>query len=119
MYASMLFIPLLLASYVSAHGFVHSVAINGKTFTGNTPSGQRNNRDTVIRQIRTQDPVKGARNADVNCGAGAFSASDVADANPGDTLAFDWRTADLGNVSSLSFPRGLDDRWLLRDRMIY
>ncbi|KAJ2922155.1 hypothetical protein H1R20_g14937, partial [Candolleomyces eurysporus] len=95
MYASIVLLPLLLASYVSAHGFVHSVAINGQTFTGNRPSGQRNNRDTIIRQVRTQDPIKGARNPDVNCGAGSFVASDVADANPGDTLAFDWRTADL------------------------
>jgi hypothetical protein len=110
MYASMFFIPLLLASYVSANGFVHSVAIDGKTFTSNTPSGQRNNRSTVIRQIRTQDPTKGARNPDVNCGPGAFVASDVADANPGDTLTFDWRTAGL---SPVSFPRGLHDRCFL------
>jgi hypothetical protein len=88
-------LPLLLASYVSAHGFVHQIAVNGRTFTGAQPGGQRNNRESVIRQIRTAEPVKGANNAAVNCGPGAFRASTVAEVQPGDTLSFDWRGADL------------------------
>ncbi|KAJ2912097.1 hypothetical protein MD484_g8315, partial [Candolleomyces efflorescens] len=89
---STLFIPLLLASYVAAHGFLYSVTIGDNTFVGNLPSDDRGNRTTIIRQVRTEDPVKGARNPNISCGAGAFIASDVADANPGDTLTFDWRT---------------------------
>ncbi|KAJ2924567.1 hypothetical protein H1R20_g12528, partial [Candolleomyces eurysporus] len=44
--------------------------------------------DTIICQVRTQLTINGARNPDLNCGAGSFVV-------PGDTPAFDWRTADV------------------------
>ncbi|KAJ7835393.1 glycoside hydrolase family 61 protein [Mycena leptocephala] len=73
---------LLATPYVSAHGFVHKVWIGTETFLGNTPNA-----------IDSVDPVKGANNPSLNCGNGAQLASDIADANPGDTTSFlsmDW-----------------------------
>ncbi|RDB30012.1 Cellulose-growth-specific protein [Hypsizygus marmoreus] len=90
-----LFVPLLAAAYVSAHGFVSTITIDGKTFKGNRPSGSKS--PSIIRQISTQDPVKGANNAAVNCGPNAQVASLVADAKPGSTITFDWTAADLSN----------------------
>jgi len=91
-----LLIPLLTAAYVSAHGFLSTVTINGKAFTGNIPSGKKS--PSVIRQVSTQDPNKGAQNPALTCGPNASAGSLVADANPGDTVTFDWRAADLGKV---------------------
>ncbi|KAH9475799.1 Cellulose-growth-specific protein [Psilocybe cubensis] len=88
------FVPLFAAAYVSAHGFLNQISINGKVFTGNVPSGKTN--PSVIRQITTQDPIKGATNPAVTCGTGSTPGSLIADANPGDTVSFDWRTASLG-----------------------
>lgn len=94
--STFLLLPLALASYVSAHGFVHQFSVNGQTFTGARPSNQRSNQKSVIRQVTKQDPIYGATNPDVNCGnGGGFVASDVAKVNPGDVLKFDWRAADL------------------------
>ncbi|KAJ3525159.1 hypothetical protein NMY22_g10693 [Coprinellus aureogranulatus] len=94
--STFLLVPLALASYVSAHGFVYQITANGQTFTGAQPSGQRSNRKSVIRQVTKQDPIYGANNPAVNCGnGGGFSASDVASVNAGDVLKFDWRAADL------------------------
>ncbi|KAF6750394.1 glycoside hydrolase family 61 protein [Ephemerocybe angulata] len=96
MFASkLLVLPLLLASYVHAHGFVHEIAVDGKTYTGAQPSDQRSDLSSIIRQIRDASPVKGANNPDTNCGASAFVASDVGTVQPGDSLTFDWRGADL------------------------
>jgi hypothetical protein len=92
---SLLF-PLLTAAYVSAHGFLRTVTINGKAFTGNVPSG--NTAPSVIRQVSTQNPNKGAQNPALTCGPDATAGSLVADANPGDALTFNWKAADLGNV---------------------
>ncbi|PPQ90713.1 hypothetical protein CVT25_005021 [Psilocybe cyanescens] len=89
-----LFVPLFAAAYVSAHGFLNQITINGKAFTGNVPSGKTN--PSVIRQITTQDPIKGATNVAVTCGTGSTAGSLIADANPGDKVSFDWRTASLG-----------------------
>ncbi|KAJ3495920.1 hypothetical protein NLJ89_g10554 [Agrocybe chaxingu] len=90
-----LFIPLLAAACVSAHGFLADVTINGKSYAGNRPRG--NNGPSIIQQVSTQDPNYGASNPALTCGPDATSASLVADANPGDTFTFDWRTASLGN----------------------
>ena len=92
---SLLF-PLLTAAYVSAHGFLRTLTINGKSYTGNIPSG--NTGPSVIRQISTPFPNKGAQNPALNCGPNATAASLVADANPGDALTFAWKGEDLSNV---------------------
>jgi len=94
--------PLLAAAYVSAHGFVATVTIDGKAFKGNVPNGKTN--PSIIRQISDTSPVKGADNPDTNCGKDAKPASLVADANPGSTVTFDWKAgSDFSNVCLDSF----------------
>ncbi|KAJ7314185.1 glycoside hydrolase family 61 protein, partial [Mycena albidolilacea] len=86
-------LPLLAIPYVSAHGFVHKVWIGTKTYLGNTPSAEPT--ASIVRQINSVDPVKGANNPFVNCGNDAQFASDIADANPGDSMSFLWTREDL------------------------
>ncbi|KAJ7708249.1 hypothetical protein B0H17DRAFT_917105 [Mycena rosella] len=54
------FVLLLLASYASAHGFVSRITINGQMFKGNAPN--ETPVQSIIRQISSGDPVKGATN---------------------------------------------------------
>ncbi|KAF8154893.1 glycosyl hydrolase family 61-domain-containing protein [Crassisporium funariophilum] len=89
---SLLF-PLFAAAYVSAHGFLSKVTINGKVFNGNRPGG--NKAASIIRQVNSPNPNKGAGNAALTCGPGSSAGSLVGDAMPGDTVTFDWRGADL------------------------
>ncbi|KAF5319791.1 hypothetical protein D9611_012859 [Ephemerocybe angulata] len=94
--ASYILLPLLLVSYVSAHGFVHEISVEGgPTLTGAVPSDQRQKGNFAIRQIKSAFPNKGAKNPALNCGPGAFAASAVATIQPGAKLSFDWRAADL------------------------
>jgi len=79
---------------VAAHGFVQDMTIDGKFIKGNGVGGGA--QPSGIRQVFSQDPIKGATNPDVNCGSGAKPASLVLDANPGSQLTFDWRTANGG-----------------------
>ncbi|KAF9070750.1 glycosyl hydrolase family 61-domain-containing protein [Rhodocollybia butyracea] len=79
-------------SSVSAHGYLAALTINGKTYSGNVPGAQAT--PSVIRQVSDISPVKGTSNPDLNCGLSAQLAADVATANPGDSLAFDWRGGD-------------------------
>jgi len=90
-----LFLPLLLnwCATVAAHGFVWRVTIAGKLYMGNIPNGSPN--ASIVRQIDTVEPVKGAMNPYVNCGQDAQLASLEGTANPGDVLTFDWRGGDL------------------------
>lgn len=88
-------IPLLLSAYASAHGYIATVDINGKDFRGNVPNGKTD--PSIIRQIGDVSPVKGASNKDLFCGINEQVASDVATANPGDTISFDWRGGDNSN----------------------
>ncbi len=54
---------------------------------------------SVIRQINSIDPVKGANNKDLNCGHSAQKASLVADVQPGSSLQFFWLAGGGQNVS--------------------
>lgn len=92
-----LFVPLLTAALVSAHGFVSKINIDGKQFKGNVPRGAKN--PSIIRQINDISPVKGANNPNVNCGPGATLAANMGTANPGSNIAFTWSVPN-GNVSS-------------------
>jgi hypothetical protein len=69
--------------------------INGKAFKGNVPSG--NPAPSVIRQIITPEPNKGAKNPALTCGPGSTAGLLIADANPGDAVTFDWRAANLSH----------------------
>src|ERR1700722_20027539 len=84
--------------FVSAHGFVWQVTINGELYMGNVPNA--NPSPSIVRQINNVAPVKGANNTYLNCGQDAQNASQVASANPGDVLTFNWRGGDLSYVSA-------------------
>ncbi|KAJ7111167.1 glycosyl hydrolase family 61-domain-containing protein, partial [Mycena crocata] len=86
---------LLLTSYASAHGFVSRITINGAdgpVFKGNTPNDKP--KASIIRQISTTSPVKGAQNAALSCGPDAPPASSFARVQPGDTMSFFWLSGD-------------------------
>lgn len=83
----------LLPSMVAGHGFVQDITLDGKFFKGN-PVGGPPTGPSAIRQVNSQNPIKGAMNRNVNCGNGATPASLVLDANPGSKLTFNWRAAD-------------------------
>ncbi|OJT10798.1 Endoglucanase-7 [Trametes pubescens] len=93
--------PVLLASlfavlpHVAAHGYLKSVAIDGKTYMGNVPNQAA--ADSPIRQINDVDPVKGASNPNLSCGQSAQNAALVVPANPGSTVAFAWASGNGGN----------------------
>jgi len=93
-------LPLFAAATVSAHGFLSTVTINDKSYKGSTPFGK--DEPSVIRKVSSPDPNKGADNSALTCGPDAAPASQVADANPGDTFTFDWRGADLSKVRLFS-----------------
>ncbi|KAF9459737.1 glycosyl hydrolase family 61-domain-containing protein [Collybia nuda] len=84
-----LFVPLLVAVLVSAHGYVAEITIDSKRFPGNVPRGAK--KPSIIRQISDISPVKGANNPSVNCGPNAQLATEVGNANPGSTISFDWK----------------------------
>ncbi|KAF9479217.1 hypothetical protein BDN70DRAFT_879088 [Pholiota conissans] len=90
-----LLVPLLGAAYASAHGFLRTVTIGSKQYTGNIPSGDTN--PSIIRQISSPDPNKGASNPALTCGPNAKAASQVATVNPGDAVSFSWKGEDLSN----------------------
>lgn len=89
-------LALIVPTLVSAHGFVTTVTIDGKVFQGNVPNGPSN--PSSIRQINDVGPVKGAKSPEVNCGHNAQIATQVANANPGSKLEFDWAGGDLSKV---------------------
>ncbi|KAJ3505932.1 hypothetical protein NMY22_g17412 [Coprinellus aureogranulatus] len=75
---------------VLGHGYVSQVTIAGKPYNGIPPAegGQRG--ASAVRQIQNTQPVKGSDNPQLACGTGATAGSLVADAQPGDTIAFRW-----------------------------
>lgn len=83
------FLSLLLPTLVSAHGFVSQVTIDGTVYKGNSP-GSGATTPSIIRQVSSNSPVKGASNPDLNCGLSAQLAQDVAQANPGSQLEIQW-----------------------------
>ncbi|KAJ7457267.1 glycoside hydrolase family 61 protein [Mycena galericulata] len=91
--SAILILPLLSIPCVSAHGFVHKVWIGTETFLGNTPNAEPTS--SIVRQINTVDPVKGANNSFLNCGQDAQLASNITEADPGQEMSFLWTGGDL------------------------
>ncbi|KAI6001307.1 glycoside hydrolase family 61 protein [Pisolithus albus] len=89
------FLLLLFPASVHPHGFVGSVTIDGTTYQGNLPGGTTN--PSIIRQVSTIDPVKGATNPSLNCGMNATEASDVANTNPGSQMLVHWVGGSTGD----------------------
>ncbi|KAI9567872.1 glycoside hydrolase family 61 protein [Boletus coccyginus] len=78
----------LLPFLVSAHGFIGSVTIDGQSYPGNVPGGATN--PSIIRQVSTINPVKGATDPSINCGMNATLAGNVGNANPGSQVQVHW-----------------------------
>ncbi|KAM6495227.1 glycoside hydrolase family 61 protein [Amanita muscaria] len=89
------FLLTTLVSHVSAHGFVHQLIIDGTPYIGNAPSAPLN--PSILRQVSDIGPVKGTSNPDLSCGLSATLASQVANANPGSTVQWDWRGNSLAH----------------------
>jgi hypothetical protein len=95
-----LVVPILTAAYASAHGYVSQLSIGSTVYQGDKTGQPTDN--SVIRDVSSQDPVKGANNPDLNCGNGSPKPAALdANANPGDTMSFLWTSADGGNVSPM------------------
>ena len=77
-----------------------TVTINGEIYNGNNPALNSKNA-SVIRAVNDPGPTLGALNASLTCGLGAQAASQVAEANPGDTMTFKWINSNYSNVSVL------------------
>ncbi|KAI0755681.1 glycosyl hydrolase family 61-domain-containing protein [Fomes fomentarius] len=80
---------------VLGHGYLHSVAIDGKTYQGNVPNNPTV--DSPIRLIDDVDPVKGTSNPNLSCGQNAQNAALVVPANPGSKVTFAWANGGGGN----------------------
>jgi len=80
--------------FAAAHGILQDMTIDGKFIKGNGVGGSTE--PSAIRHVFSQDPIKGARNRDINCGVGAQPASLVLDVDPGSEMTFNWRTASGG-----------------------
>ncbi|KAJ6480266.1 glycoside hydrolase family 61 protein [Mycena sanguinolenta] len=89
-----LLLPFLTLPSVFGHGFVWKVGIDAtQTLIGNVPNARPTG--SIVRQINSVDPVKGADNPYVNCGNDAQLAEDIVDVNPGDDMSFLWTGGDL------------------------
>ncbi|OCH88830.1 hypothetical protein OBBRIDRAFT_794851 [Obba rivulosa] len=86
---SALFISLLaVAPYVSAHGFLGQVSVDGTPYRGNLPG--KNQGSSPIRMVADISPVKGTTNPDLTCGLSAQAAALTVPANPGSNITFQW-----------------------------
>ncbi|KAF9522111.1 glycosyl hydrolase family 61-domain-containing protein [Crepidotus variabilis] len=92
---SAIILPLLAAGSVSAHGLLSVATINGKQYQG--PKIFGDNGPSPIRAVNSPDPNYGTSNTALTCGPGQTAGANVADANPGDQVSFDWRGADGSN----------------------
>jgi len=81
---------------VSAHGFISSVKIGAKTYSGPFPFSNKN-APSPIRKITTTFPITSATDADMNCGKGAVKAAQVATANAGDKVTLSWQSGQNKN----------------------
>ncbi|EIW52776.1 glycoside hydrolase [Trametes versicolor FP-101664 SS1] len=86
---------LALLPFVSAHGYVSQVTIDGTSYKGNTPGSS--SVKSAIRMIDDVSPVKGATNKYLSCGQNAQKASTVATASPGSKVSFKWSAITGGN----------------------
>ncbi|KAF7300308.1 hypothetical protein HMN09_00914100 [Mycena chlorophos] len=82
-----------LSPTVSAHGWIGSMHVAGKLFTGPKPAEQLPNPPpSAIRQIANNLPVKDVSSPALTCGLNSQPASQVATVPAGSTLALRWET---------------------------
>jgi len=96
-FASSIFLASCLSTSVMAHGFVSSMVIGGKTYTGPSPYGS-SKAATPIRKITTVNPINDVNSGDITCGIGAKvgTASIIAPATAGSKVTFQWKSG-VGN----------------------
>lgn len=82
----------------AGHGYVAEVTIDSTGYKGNVPNTDKPIA-SVVRLIDTISPVKGSDNPFLNCGQDAQFGEDVAQANPGDKMTFEWLDGDGTEVS--------------------
>ncbi|KAJ7689620.1 glycosyl hydrolase family 61-domain-containing protein [Mycena rosella] len=88
-----LFSASLIAS-TAAHGWVGTLTVGGKSYTGNKPVEESpKGVSSPIRQIANNLPVKDLTLDEIICGRNALPAAQMATAAPGDTVLLDWNTA--------------------------
>ncbi|CAL1702643.1 unnamed protein product [Somion occarium] len=92
-FATLLIFVTAALPFVSAHGFVSQVAIDGTLYKGNHPN-KGEQFPSPVRLINDPAPVKHADNPNLSCGQNAKNAKVVADANPGSLLTFSWQSGD-------------------------
>lgn len=90
--STILFSLLAAIPLAAAHGIIHDISIDGKSFKASPAGGKPI--DSGIRQVDTQDPIKGATNKAITCGVNAKPGSQVLDANPGSKITVNWRAQD-------------------------
>ncbi|TFL00132.1 glycoside hydrolase [Pterulicium gracile] len=83
---SLVALSFALPSLVSAHGYVASVSVNGKTYHGGTPGHPSG----PVRNVNTVSPVTSTGDGNLACGPGAGPVSGSAQASPGSTVQFHW-----------------------------
>ncbi|KAI0809001.1 glycosyl hydrolase family 61-domain-containing protein [Irpex lacteus] len=82
------FFLLFTLQYVSAHGYVDGIAIDGTWYAGNVPNNYKG--PSPIRLVNDIGPVKGSDNPDIVCGLSAQKAAMVVPANPSSVLSIQW-----------------------------
>ncbi|KAI0764155.1 glycoside hydrolase [Trametes elegans] len=87
---------LALVPFVTAHGYVTDVKIDGITYEGHpyqeetvTPAP-----DSAIRLVSSKGPITDVSNPELACGPGALPAGLLASAHPGSNISFDWVSTD-------------------------
>ena len=109
MFLSYIALIAALAPCVTAHGYMNTIVVDGKTYTsprmreeGQWPNSTAN--PGVIRQIGWDDEFVGIDSSDMICGKGSQLAEDEATAHPGSVVEFTWTgDPDEGHVCALLF----------------
>ncbi|KAL1943725.1 hypothetical protein VTO73DRAFT_4170 [Trametes versicolor] len=82
---------LALVALADAHGYVRTLAIDGKSYKGNLPREQQPAPvDSPIWQIATTSPVTSTTDPDLACGLGAQPAALTVPAGPGSNISINW-----------------------------
>ncbi|EIW53153.1 uncharacterized protein TRAVEDRAFT_184697 [Trametes versicolor FP-101664 SS1] len=83
---------LALVALADAHGYVRTLAIDGKSYKGNLPREQQPG--IPIWQIATTSPVTSTTDPDLACGLGAQPAALTVPAGPGSNISINWASTE-------------------------
>jgi Auxiliary Activity family 9 (formerly GH61) len=86
-------LSLLLAAgsnFVSGHGIIKNVMINGKTYPGALGPGS-DPANSPVRAVSSGDPIFDVNSPDMSCGTASQFAPISAIAVPGDVVSINWQ----------------------------